>query len=443
MASEAVRRILEDALPSLEYLVSVRLLSPAELTSITKTRTRLELALFSRSAAPAATKAAFYRLIQYEISLDRLRRTRSRLLHMKNITNEHFHFVQRTTFTFERLVRKFQFDLSCWLSYASYLRSIRAYKALDKVYGRALMLHSSNASLWLEAVRYAVLCKQSMATARKLYLRALEVLKGSPEDEKKVWIAYAQFEHAHKNTSVLQVISAHLLQQYPNDVDAIVAVVKIGGLELDSWLPSAPRRLAFDVLHQLHEYGLLLEHFAPQPTKRVPTKKSNRSAKQVSEEVDPEETRKRIEMLSAAQVALLIRVVQRYSPSNGDEESQSDDERKASMVSAMLLAYPVAQYDEELALLEAEAIGSVRPAVCESVKSAAVWSIALFGCSIAERERRLLDESSAIEYLSAVKATQGRKAFDAAVLRVRHRGLHLTERFDTFVSMTTAFLPSN
>lgn len=201
MAATTVQRILEETVPDLESLAERELFSLEEIQSIVRTRRTLEYKVLHRNKA--ALRRDFFRLIRYELQLHRLlsMRLRSRPASQappsaarQDDKNSHHHasnycFVRRAFFTFERLVMKFEEDVSVWLAYASFAESTRSVKSLSRIYGRALQFHPTDAKLWIRAANFE-LRNGHIQSSRTLLQRSLRLQIANRD----LWLAFFHLE---------------------------------------------------------------------------------------------------------------------------------------------------------------------------------------------------------------------------------------------------------
>ena len=184
--ADAVTAILERMVPELEELQERGIFTPAEVKSIVRKRSDLEYGLKKRAVTPED----FVRALEYELNLEALRRRRKAQLGLRRVTESDHAGIRRIHFIFDRAVRRFRMDVRWWLQWADFCMRSRSTKAVDRVFGRALMLHSRCEELWLQAAAWQFDRMQQYATARALMQRALRANKLSP----RLWTSYFQLE---------------------------------------------------------------------------------------------------------------------------------------------------------------------------------------------------------------------------------------------------------
>lgn len=184
--ADAVTAILERMVPELEELQERGIFTPAEVKSIVRKRSDLEYGLKKRAVTPED----FVRALEYELNLEALRRRRKAQLGLRRVTESDHAGIRRIHFIFDRAVRRFRMDVRWWMQWADFCMRSRSTKAVDRVFGRALMLHSRCDELWLQATAWQFDRMQQYATARALMQRALRANKLSP----RLWTSYFQLE---------------------------------------------------------------------------------------------------------------------------------------------------------------------------------------------------------------------------------------------------------
>lgn len=111
-----------------------------EIKSIIKKRTDLEYSAHKR----IAKKSDFLRYIEYEINLDRLRKKRKHRLGMdkapapgqKGMTLSDHSIVQRIHGLYSKALKKFPGDVTLWIQYFEWCKTVRSSKALGSSYAR-------------------------------------------------------------------------------------------------------------------------------------------------------------------------------------------------------------------------------------------------------------------------------------------------------------------
>ena len=149
--ADAVQALMEEMVPELQQFVEHGILSKAEVRALVKKRTDFEYRLRRR----AADRRDFERYIEYEMTLERLLKTRrDRLGIKKGKGTGKFSCVRHIHFIFDRAVKKFRGDVDLWLEWVAYAKSEMSSKVLSKIFARALQLHPRNAQLWVHAAAY-------------------------------------------------------------------------------------------------------------------------------------------------------------------------------------------------------------------------------------------------------------------------------------------------
>ena len=141
----------EEMVPELQQFVEHDILSKGEVRALVKKRTDFEYRLRRR----AAEKRDFERYIEYEMTFERLLKSRRERLGVKKGKGTgKFSCVKHIHFIFDRAVKKFRGDIDLWLEWIAYAKSEMSSKVLSKIFARALQLHPRNAKLWVHAAAY-------------------------------------------------------------------------------------------------------------------------------------------------------------------------------------------------------------------------------------------------------------------------------------------------
>ncbi|WFD39722.1 U3 snoRNP protein [Malassezia japonica] len=188
---ERVQYSLERSLPQLKLLDEQGLLSKDELRSITSQRQGFEARLIRRKA----DKADFVQYLEFEDDLNSLVQLRARermreaskqarlpdAEHKARLLPRNFFAKQAASYSavcigiFERMVRKFRYDVDAWERYLAWARSRKMRVVAGRVYARALSLHPSHVALWLSAADYELNGNADTTAARALLQRGLRM----------------------------------------------------------------------------------------------------------------------------------------------------------------------------------------------------------------------------------------------------------------------------
>ncbi|WFD23103.1 U3 snoRNP protein [Malassezia equina] len=188
---ERVQYSLERSLPQLKLLDEHAILSKEELRSVTNQRQNFEARLIRRQAE----KADFVRYLDFESDLNSLivlrarersreavervragdEDARSRLLPRTFFAKQAASYSAQCVAIFERLVRKFRWDVDAWIRYLSWAKSRKMRVVAGRIYARALALHPSRPDLWLSAADYELNSHADTTAARALLQRGLRM----------------------------------------------------------------------------------------------------------------------------------------------------------------------------------------------------------------------------------------------------------------------------
>lgn len=198
---ERVQYSLERSLPQLQLLDREGLLSKEELRSITSQRSGFEARLVRRKAE----KQDYLLYLDFEDSFNKLvvlrARQREREAHIyakehgdrSKLLPRHFFSRQGASYSatcisiYERLVRKFRWDVDSWERYLRWAQSNKMRVVTSRVFARAIALHPRVVSLWLQAADYELNNNADTTTARSLLQRALRIntLDNTAVDERE------------------------------------------------------------------------------------------------------------------------------------------------------------------------------------------------------------------------------------------------------------------
>ncbi|CAE6387851.1 unnamed protein product [Rhizoctonia solani] len=185
---ERVHFYQEQMLPELKELEEKGIFSQPETRAILKQRTAFESALVRR----VALKSDYIKYVQYEITLEALRKKRSARLNTSDNKSSlaDYCIVRRQFFILERAVRKFKSDVSLWVQYIELAKSNNARSLVGKLCSRALSLHPTSPSLYIIAASHELDSSLSPTGARALLQRGLRINPESVE----LWTEYIRME---------------------------------------------------------------------------------------------------------------------------------------------------------------------------------------------------------------------------------------------------------
>ena len=185
--ADFVRRTMEDMVPELEDLERRGFFSKAEIQQIVSRRRDFEYALHRR----AVIKADFLRYVQYETSLEQLRRLRRKQRGIEGAaTLADFCIVRRTHYIYERATRKFRGDLSLWARWLRFCQTTGSTQRMSRVLTHALQLHPNCPALWSYAAAWEFEHNSNAVAARALMQRGLRMCASS----KSLWHEYFRLE---------------------------------------------------------------------------------------------------------------------------------------------------------------------------------------------------------------------------------------------------------
>lgn len=98
--------------------------------------------------------------------------------------------VRRIIFLFDRLTIKFKHNKALWKEYFAFCLQIQSKKQLFRAVTKSLKFNSHELFIWLTAIYFEFEVNQNPFSARRLFLRCMQMNSGQP----RAWIEYARFE---------------------------------------------------------------------------------------------------------------------------------------------------------------------------------------------------------------------------------------------------------
>eukprot|EP00754_Rhynchopus_humris_P011790 Rhum_TRINITY_DN14249_c14_g1::Rhum_TRINITY_DN14249_c14_g1_i1::g.76946::m.76946/K14557/UTP6; U3 small nucleolar RNA-associated protein 6 len=191
MAAEAVHKAMEECVPAMEYYMARNVFSKDEVKEIIKRRTAME---YSLHGGAGSSPVEIMKAINYEKSLEVLRKRRSKKVVMRNRFNEHIQ--QRIAKLYERFQPSMRgedrvdmaYDHVRWLG--TLKKSKEAEKAMGQVLGRLVTEHPQREDIWVFCARWEMEHHNSIDNARALLQKGLRMV---PQG-KLLWRAYFMIE---------------------------------------------------------------------------------------------------------------------------------------------------------------------------------------------------------------------------------------------------------
>lgn len=157
-----------------------------EVKSIIAKRRDFEYTFIKRAAAPED----YLRALEYELTLEALRRKRRERLGLQKTSLSDHAGIRRIHFVFDRACRKFRGDIQWWMQWLDFALRTNSAKAVGKILARALQLHPRSEELWLQAAEFEFDRQRNVTAARALLLRSLRINRHSS----RLWLAYFRVE---------------------------------------------------------------------------------------------------------------------------------------------------------------------------------------------------------------------------------------------------------
>lgn len=183
--ADIVQQRMEEMVPELLDLEKKQIFSKKEIRSIVKKRKDFEYQLQSGQSK----KEDYLRYIKYEITLEVLRKTRSKKMGWRTRTISDFGGLRRISAIFNNAIGRHKGDLAFWYQYIDFLLQSGQSKNLMGQLYKALRLHPKEATFWLLTADRELKLGH-LQSARTLLQRALRLIPGSL----KIWEQYLRLE---------------------------------------------------------------------------------------------------------------------------------------------------------------------------------------------------------------------------------------------------------
>ncbi|KAL0093070.1 U3 small nucleolar RNA-associated protein 6-domain-containing protein [Phycomyces blakesleeanus] len=187
--AERVQFNLERMVPALMDLINRGLFTKEEVKKIVEKRKSFE----SRISRRIPQKIDYLRYIEYEMSLDSLRKLRKARLageNAKTISESDYAGNKRIFELFKRATNKFKGDVRLWIQYIDFAKKVKANNILSGIFVQAIQFHPTKATLWILAASWEYETNANIGAARVLMQRALRI---NPEN-KLLWHEYFRLE---------------------------------------------------------------------------------------------------------------------------------------------------------------------------------------------------------------------------------------------------------
>ncbi len=234
MTENAVQQYLERSVHEVKALVETGLFSADEVRALVTQRRNFEYGVKSHGA----TKATWLRYIEYELSVDKLRRMRAQRLRVKRQDSQEANSLRRIHGLFMRMTRRFRGELDLWLQWVQFAKECGSTNVLSRSIGSAVLLFPLVADLWILAADWEFSNDCNMVAARSLMLRGI---RSNPQST-KLWLEYFRLELMY-----LAKIRARLdLVKHKEQEDKVVVNIDDDEADLDSEDGDSVGQLALD-----------------------------------------------------------------------------------------------------------------------------------------------------------------------------------------------------
>ncbi|KAI7868170.1 U3 small nucleolar RNA-associated protein 6-domain-containing protein [Spinellus fusiger] len=187
--AERVQFNLERMVPGLLDLISKGIFTKEEVKKIVEKRKTFE----TRMARRIPQKIDFLRAIEYEMSLESLRKLRkSRIPNAATAktTESDIAGSRRIFDLFKKATNKFKGDIRLWIQYIDYAKKENANNILSGVFAQAIQFHPAKATLWILAASWEYETNANIGAARVMMQRSLRM---NPENP-LLWHEYFRLE---------------------------------------------------------------------------------------------------------------------------------------------------------------------------------------------------------------------------------------------------------
>eukprot|EP01147_Barroeca_monosierra_P000318 gene318-3687_t len=219
--AEAVRSRLEQRTNELHNLLELGIFDEKEIKNIVKKREQFEYRLRRR----VTRREDFLAYIQYETSLEKLRKLRKRRLGIQISGHlSDFSIVDSLHTLYYQALVKFKDDLNFWKKYFTFCKQHNSPKRLSKAYAQCLRFHSDQPEVWLEAADWELHNNNNAKNARILLQRGLRANKTS----KELYLAYfrLELEYWHKMVQRAHILGIDLAMLEERERNALAEIQK-------------------------------------------------------------------------------------------------------------------------------------------------------------------------------------------------------------------------
>lgn len=212
--ADRVQFALEKLVPVLRDLEAKQIFDEKELRSIVDKRKAFEYTLSARGTS----KHDFLKYIKYEITLEVVRRTRTKKMGFKKEHKLNSVGIARICGLFSKALQRFKSDKPFWFQYIDFCLQSGATKNMQAAVLRALRWHPKEASLWILAADRELKLGHVNA-ARTMLKRGIRCAPNDP----KLWVEYLKLEciTVHK-MAIAKIVKDN---ESPDPVPVAVALV--------------------------------------------------------------------------------------------------------------------------------------------------------------------------------------------------------------------------
>ncbi|KAI9010502.1 U3 small nucleolar RNA-associated protein 6-domain-containing protein [Phycomyces nitens] len=256
--AERVQFNLERMVPGLLDLINRGLFTKEEVKKIVEKRKSFE----SRISRRIPQKIDYLRYIEYEMSLDSLRKLRKARLageNSKTITESDYAGNKRIFELFKRATNKFKGDVRLWIQYIDFAKKAGANNILSGIFVQAIQFHPTKATLWILAASWEYENNANIGAARVLMQRALRI---NPEN-KLLWHEYFRLELLYiekikirrrilgiDEKSAEKEEAMEVDEEKTEDDDNVIRLPTITGEMVEDWKNESDERKTVDTLEK-------------------------------------------------------------------------------------------------------------------------------------------------------------------------------------------------
>lgn len=217
--ADVVSRQLESQLPEFQQYIEYNIFTVHEVKLIIKQRTIYEYKLNKKYIKTQPIDYINY--INYELNINQLRIKRKHRFNISDLVLKQcdYSHIKHIMFIYERLCKKYSFQLKYWLMYIDYMISTNNYRQTAQLYIRALQLHPNAIHVWRSCILYQYNQLNDMDTARILCQRAIRMNQklNNLDALIELYLTYFQLEIQYSINFIQRRLILGVIDKIPSD----------------------------------------------------------------------------------------------------------------------------------------------------------------------------------------------------------------------------------